>query len=182
VHDSIASHVPLGSYAIVYGLTHCFSRCCPLKQQQQQQQQQQQRGSQVRQRQPTTRAAVVADGWQDMAAEMIEPEPEPAAEPSIQCAEDGRVGKQKPGQPPPVGQIRKRIPASGKSRHEAQEEALLQAQKAADEESFFEYVIKEEMQPCWPFILGQDLGTALGSAKPAATVRATGHRFGSTIA
>jgi hypothetical protein len=27
------------------------------------------------------------------------------------------------------------------------------------------------MQPCWPFILGQDLGTALGSAKPFFTVR-----------
>jgi|EP01043_Picozoa_sp_COSAG02_P085568 hypothetical protein len=114
-----------------------------------------------------------------MAAEMIiEPEPAPAAEPSIRRAEVDRVGKQKvasTGHRPAVGQNSKHISAPGKSRQQVQEDARLQAQKAADEESFFDYIIKEEMQPCWPFILGQDLGTALGSAKTAATVRAAGH-------
>lgn len=66
-----------------------------------------------------------------------------------------------------------RMSVAAASPKQAREEAQKQAQMAAEQQAFFEYVIKEEMQPCWPFILGQDVGTALGWAKPAFTVRTT---------
>ena len=105
-----------------------------------------------------------------MAAGLVEP----VAETSPQRATLGRVGQQHvepTEEQPAVRQARKSVSAAGISKQEAQEEARRQAQKAAEQEAFFDYIIKEEMQPCWPFILGQDLGTALGSAKPFFTVR-----------
>ena len=111
-----------------------------------------------------------------MAAEMFEP----VAEAVPQRAKLGRSDQQDIAateEQPTVRQARKFVSAAGVSKQEAQEKARRQAQKAAEQEAFFDFVIKEEMQPCWPFILGQDLGTALGKTKPFFTVRRLGPTF-----
>ena len=146
----------------------------------------------VRKRPAASRAATVAEGWQDMAAGGSD-EPEPEPEPLLRQPETRRLDKH-----PARAMERKRdrpaaaaaaaapaapaAPAAAPAAALANAAAFQKAKEKAEEEAFFDYVIKEEMQPCWPFILSQDISMAMGATKTPFTVRAPSVRSYSTQA